>query len=270
MRPANYNRLVPSRKSIRLVSWNPETSASRAKPIEAAGFRVDASPLSTSGLVGKIKEAAPAAIVIDLDRLPSHGRAVALVLRGSKSTREIPLVFAGGEEAKAARLKSEMPEAIFTAWPKAAQSVKHAIARGPIIPLNAKPYMANYSSSPLSKKLDLKPGLKAALLAAPEGFAESLGTLTENLEFASRITGDVKLALWFVRSAAELTELDFLSARLPADSSIWILFPKQSGRLRSDFKESHVRSAGLKLGLVDYKICSVDADWSGLKFKKRS
>ncbi|MCY4506345.1 MAG: DUF3052 domain-containing protein, partial [Acidobacteria bacterium] len=30
-----------------------------------------------------------------------------------------------------------------------------------------------------------------------------------------------------------------------------------------------VRSAGLHQGLVDYKICAVDDDWSGLLFSRR-
>jgi hypothetical protein len=33
--------------------------------------------------------------------------------------------------------------------------------------------------------------------------------------------------------------------------------------------ESEVRAAGLSHGLVDYKICAVDAVWSGLKFAPR-
>jgi hypothetical protein len=30
-----------------------------------------------------------------------------------------------------------------------------------------------------------------------------------------------------------------------------------------------VRQVGLASGLVDYKICSVDATWSGLRFTRR-
>jgi hypothetical protein len=33
-----------------------------------------------------------------------------------------------------------------------------------------------------------------------------------------------------------------------------------------DFNQNDVRAAGLAAGLVDYKVCAVDADWSGLKF----
>jgi len=30
-----------------------------------------------------------------------------------------------------------------------------------------------------------------------------------------------------------------------------------------------VRRAGLAAGLVDFKICAIDADWSGLAFTRR-
>jgi hypothetical protein len=36
-----------------------------------------------------------------------------------------------------------------------------------------------------------------------------------------------------------------------------------------DFKQNDVRAAGLAAGLVDYKVCAVDADWSGLKFARK-
>ncbi|MBP7778643.1 MAG: hypothetical protein KA371_16130 [Acidobacteria bacterium] len=34
-------------------------------------------------------------------------------------------------------------------------------------------------------------------------------------------------------------------------------------------RPSHGREAGLGAGLVDFKVCSVDATWSGLAFKRR-
>ena len=45
-------------------------------------------------------------VLIDLDRLPSHGREVAVWLRGRKATRMIPIVFAGGVPDNAAGLSA--------------------------------------------------------------------------------------------------------------------------------------------------------------------
>ena len=55
-----------------------------------------AESLATSGLAGQFRNRPPAAVVIDLDKLPSHGREVAVYLRQGKATRRIPLVFRQG------------------------------------------------------------------------------------------------------------------------------------------------------------------------------
>jgi len=79
-----------------------------------------------------------------------------------------------------------------------------------------------------------------------------------------------KLAIWFVRSRHELeSEIEYTAARLPDGGSVWIVYPKQASRYRVDFNQNDVRRAGLAAGLVDYKICAVDADWSGLKFARK-
>src|SRR5437870_10688499 len=84
------------------------------------------------------------------------------------------------------------------------------------------------------------------------------------------MTSRTKLALWFVRSRQELEmETELLSARLPEGASIWIIHPKKTGRYRVDFNQNDVRAAGLAAGLVDYKVCAVDEDWSGLKFARK-
>jgi hypothetical protein len=46
---------------------------------------------------------------------------------------------------------------------------------------------------------------------------------------------------------------------------IWISWPKKAAKLDTDITEDVVREAALPLGLVDVKVCAVDAVWSGLK-----
>ena len=56
---------------------------------------------------------APDFIVISLDRLPSHGRAIAEWFRESKKRRVIPLVFVGGAAEKVAATREKFPDARF-------------------------------------------------------------------------------------------------------------------------------------------------------------
>ena len=120
------------------------------------------------------------------------------------------------------------------------------------------------------KKLGFKPNTRTALLNAPEGFEEQLEELPEGAELVAKVSAQTKMTLWFVRSRQELeAEMDYLSARLPQGGSLWIVYPKQTSRYKVDFNQFDVRAVGLAAGLVDYKICAVDADWTGLKFARK-
>jgi CheY-like chemotaxis protein len=254
--------------SIRLVCWNPGLARERARVLRDAGFSVDALTLSTSGLIGQFRDRRPAAVLIDLDRLPSYGREVAIVLRNSKSTRYIPIVFAGGIAEKVDRVRRELPDAVFTDWKKVAGALKKAMKRAPAEPVQPVAYMQRYARSSLVKKLGFKPGMKVAVLAAPDDFEETLGELPEGVELQPRVTRGTALAIWFVRSRRELrVELEYLIARLPDRSGVWIVHPKQTGRYRVDFNQRDVMAFGLAAGASACKVCAVDADWSGLMFR---
>src|SRR5271156_6204569 len=99
---------------VRLVCWKEDLAQDRAKVLKKAGLDVDASPFDPAGMITRLRENPPTVMLIDLDRLPSHGRAVAIMLRTSKSMRHVPIVFAGGIEEKVARVRAEVPDAIFT------------------------------------------------------------------------------------------------------------------------------------------------------------
>jgi hypothetical protein len=254
---------------IRLVSWNPDAAREHARALKNAGFTVDASAMRTSGLIGQFRDHPPAVILIDLDRLPSHGRAVAVVLRSGKSTRHIPIVFAGGLDEKIKTVREQVLGAIFTDWPGAPAALKNALKKR-VVPVPGKSYMQHYAGSSLVKKLGFKPNMRTALLGAPEGFEDQLGDLPEGVEFETKVCPQTKMAIWFVRSLRELaTETEYLSARLPWGASLWIVYPKQTSRLKVDFTQNDVRGVGLAAGLVDYKICAVDSDWTGLKFARK-
>jgi hypothetical protein len=250
--------------AVRLVCWNQDLAQERARFLKDAGVRVDASPLNPAGLIGHFRENMPAAVLIDLDRLPSQGREVAVALRNSTSTRHLPIVFAGGVEEKVERVRRELPDAFFTAWNSVPRVLKKALEHAPAAPVRPTPHMQRYAGSSLAKKLGFKPNMKVALLGAPDDFQETVGDLPEGVEFQTKIGKDTALVIGFVRSRRELEDLQLSELR-----SVWIVHPKQSSRYKVDFNQNDVRAAGLSAGLVDYKVCSVDADWSGLKFARK-
>jgi len=163
-----------------------------------------------------------------------------------------------------------MPDAIFVAWKDAARALKKAAANPPLNPAKPVSHMQRYQGSPLVTKLGLKPNLKVAVIGAPEGFEELVGEWPEGCEIQPKFTASTDLAIWFVRSAREMAAVaDHLGVHLRPGVSSWICYPKQAGRHKVDFNMTAIRAACLDAGLVDYKICSVDADWSGMKFARK-
>src|SRR5271165_6074298 len=116
---------------LRIVCWNAELARSRAELLETPGFEVDASPLNPPGMA-EFRKSPPAVVIIDLDRMPSHGREVAVSLRNGRATRQIPIVFAGGPEEKVDKIRRELPDAGYTAWTKVRAAVKQALRHAPL------------------------------------------------------------------------------------------------------------------------------------------
>ncbi len=46
-------------------------------------------------------------------------------------------------------------------------------------------------------------------------------------------------------------------------------WPKRSSGVATDLGDGTVRELGLASGLVDNKVCAIDATWSGLRFVYR-
>ena len=124
------------------------------------------------------------------------------------------------------------------------------------------------SSTPLPRKLGIKSETHLALIAAPKDFELLLDHPAGKI--TTSFTPTTTLALCFVRSLEDLeSTLDLLNARLPRQASVWIVHPKSAGKRRVGFNQNDVRDRALSAGLVDYKVCSVSAEWSGLKFAWR-
>ena len=56
---------------------------------------------------------------------------------------------------------------------------------------------------------------------------------------------------------------------LPPAGRLWLAWPKKASGVPTDLSDGVVRSAGLDAGVVDTKVCAIDATWSGLMFVRR-
>ena len=96
----------------------------------------------------------------------------------------------------------------------------------------------DYSATPLAKKLGAKPGAEVVVF-------------------------------FTTRREALVRRLPALKATLAPADGLWIAWPKKTAKLATDLDFAAVQEAGHAAGLVDNKICAIDADWQALRFVYR-
>jgi hypothetical protein len=264
-------------KTLRLICWNEVDASARAAILRRAGYRVIADPPENAGgMVRYFRQLSPDAVVIDLDRLPSHGRELGLSLRASKSTSHLRLVFVGGSPAKIEMVRAAIPDAIFTPWDNGvAAAIEHAIAQPEPSRLHSRELPKDTSAGALERKLDIKSQTHFVVVSAnrndSQWLDELLTSVPEGAIRQRRLDPTTTLALFLVASRRDLIRaFGQAQSSLPPKASVWIVHPKQTSPLAADFNQDDVREAGLAHGFVDYKVCAVDKDWSALKFARRT
>src|SRR5258708_2557490 len=115
-------------RRVLLIHLNAGKGTERGKILRAARYDVTLVIPQGLGFLREVRRDPPAAIVIDLERLPSVGRDIGLALRMSKATRHIPIVFAGGAAEKIVGIRNLLPDASYAPWPKLGGELKRAIA----------------------------------------------------------------------------------------------------------------------------------------------
>jgi hypothetical protein len=246
----------------------PEAEA-RVARLKSLGYDASFQNRAGPGLLREIRANPPLAVLIDLSRLPSQGRDVGVALRVNAATRSIPLVFVDGLPEKVQVVRQTLPDAAYTTWTHLAEDLRRAIDRPPPNPVVPESTLAGYAGKATAAKLGIKPGSVVALLSAPPDFEGVLTPLPKAVTLRRQMGDDCDLCLWFVRSRRDLQDGIALRAARLGDARLWILWPKKTSGHSGDLTQAHVRELGLAQGLVDYKIASVDATWSGLLFTRR-
>jgi hypothetical protein len=121
---------------------------------------------------------------------------------------------------------------------------------------------AGYSGTPLPAKLGVKAGSRVLLDGAPDDVP---------VDGHRRPGGQpYDVVLLFAPDAARLhARWPALVPRVTTAGRLWVCWPKKSSGVPTDLTENVVRDFGLANGLVDVKVCAIDATWSGLAFVRR-
>jgi hypothetical protein len=108
------------------------------------------------------------------------------------------------------------------------------------------------------------------LIAAPRGFAATLGELPAGAELVTDGRGPFAVIVCFTTARKDLARrLAPLERRLADKGALWIAWPKKASKVPTDVTEDVVRALAPSSGLVDVKVCAIDAVYSGLKLARR-
>lgn len=131
---------------------------------------------------------------------------------------------------------------------------------------------AGYSGTPLAQKLGMKDGTRALFIDLPAALADlaTVRAFTESTCITLDQLGDAAPGYDFIhlfttaRAVLEAMAQPLMNL-IARDGMIWVSWPKKAAKVATDITEDVIRAVVLPIGLVDVKVCAVDATWSGLK-----
>ncbi len=254
---------------LRVIQWKEDELDRKAKPLVLAGHEIDSRPFTGPSSLKDLAAHPPDAVIIDLDRAPSQGRDLAVALKHRAATRSIPLVMAGGEAKKVAKIVELLPNLTYCDWSRVRGAVRKAIKQDQSTDPPDSVFAA-YKGRPLPAKLGIKPKDRVALLGAPSGFKKILGKLPPGAKLAGQAHGPFSVVLLFVKTRKAFERRFAVAARACEERGrLWIVWPKKSSGMAKDIDQKVVRAFGLDAGWVDFKIVSVDPTWTALCFVRR-
>jgi hypothetical protein len=102
----------------------------------------------------------------------------------------------------------------------------------------------------LTKKLHLKPGMRLAVVNAPDGFARTLGKLPAGVKLEPSLKADLDLVMVFASNQKGLkAQWPKAIAALKMDGALWVSYPKKSSGIQTD------------LGMGEWDV-SKGSDWN--------
>jgi CheY-like chemotaxis protein len=256
---------------IRLLHWKASEAVQYFDILGSAGYEVEHDEQFLPAMMRSWRESPPDAFVIDLSRLPSHGREIAIALRQSPKTRRIPILFCEGAGEKVEQIRRLLPDATYCRLARLRSTLQKALASGPTDAVVPAGMMERYSSRTAAQKLGIQEGAAVSLIDPPRDFIKVLGELPAGVEVLDGVGEAVTpVTLCFVHELDSLRSTLFAMRRTAHKTKLWILWRKGGSAARGDVTEASIREQAAGLGLVDYKICSVNQVWSAMLFAAKT
>jgi len=122
--------------------------------------------------------------------------------------------------------------------------------------------------NPTVKKLGLKPGMRALVIAAPSGYLKSLAPLPEGVVISEAMGGTHEFVQFFAtrKSDIEKSAPKLLKTVVPG-ALVWITYPKKTSGVESDLSREAVWAAMEGTGWRPVSQIAIDEIWSALRFR---
>ena len=130
---------------------------------------------------------------------------------------------------------------------------------------------SGYSGTPLGKKLGYREGMRVFVEGMPDPIRHNIEqSIDAKPAWLFIAEPDLAAAQVFVTSRGAFeSKLTALLPLLAPSGFIWVSWPKKASKVPTDITEDTIREVCLPMGLVDVKVCAIDATWSGLKLTRR-
>jgi len=182
-------------------------------------------------------------------------REIAISLRQSPRTRLVPIVFCDGLEEKVNVVRGILPDAVYCSLPTLAVTLRKVLKDRPVDsvkppvkpPVKPAAMMDQYKDRTAAQKLGIANSSALVLIDPPANAMKVLGELPPEVEILDDPASHASVTLCFLHQP-HLLGLTLSGVRHRAAT------------------ERLVRESALDLGLVDYKICSVDSTWTAMLF----
>jgi hypothetical protein len=139
---------------------------------------------------------------------------------------------------------------------------KEGLATFELGPQAAKWHQKLLNPKSLLDKLGVKSGQSVSVIGRfPDEFLADLKTQGVSI-FKGKIAGDPSWILLMTNEKRELEQLSSLTKSIRGAMALWLVYPKGQKAIT----EADVRSAGLKVGLVDVKVASFSSTHTAFKF----
>lgn len=121
--------------------------------------------------------------------------------------------------------------------------------------------------NPLAKKLLLKPGSRAGLVNAPEGFRARLEPLPDGAVLLEEVEPALDFVQVFARNAAQLEASSAAFGAVKANGLLWVCYPKGGKKAGTDLNRDVLWELMGRRTLKGVTLVAIDETWSAMRFR---